>query len=57
MQIVGKQIKLAQLCRNLSIAQIADRATCSPLTVGRIENGLPIVAIDILCTSALCPPT
>lgn len=47
MQIVGEQIKLAQLCRNLSIAQIAERATCSPLTVGRIENSSPTVAIDI----------
>ena len=32
MQIVGEQIKLARLRRNLSIAQVAERATCSPLT-------------------------
>lgn len=38
MQIVGEQIKLARLRRNLSIAQVAERATCSPLTVGRIER-------------------
>ena len=36
MQIVGKQIRLARLRRNLSVAQIADRTTCSPLTVSRI---------------------
>lgn len=46
MQIVGEQIKLARLRRNLSIAQIAERATCSPLTVGRIEKGSPTVALD-----------
>ena len=34
MQIVGEQIKLARLRRNLSMAQVAERATCSPLTVG-----------------------
>ena len=47
MQIVGEQIKLARLRRNLSVAQIAERATCSPLTVSRIENGAPTVAIGI----------
>ena len=29
MQIVGEQIRLARLRRNLSIAQVAERATCS----------------------------
>ena len=43
MQIVGEQIKLARLRRNLSMAQVAERATCSPLTVGRIEKGAPTV--------------
>ncbi len=38
MQIVGEQIKLARLRRNLSVAQVAERATCSPLTVSRIEE-------------------
>jgi len=47
MQIVGEQIRLARLRRNLSIAQIAERATCSPLTVSRIEKGTPTVAIGI----------
>ena len=47
MQIVGEQIRLARLRRNLSIAQIAERASCSPLTVSRIEKGTPTVAIGI----------
>ena len=47
MQIVGEQIKLARLRRNLSVAQVAERATCSPLTVARIEKGAATVAIGI----------
>ena len=47
MQVVGEQIRLARLRRNLSIAQIAERVTCSPLTVSRIEKGVPTVAICI----------
>ena len=41
------QIKLARLRRNLSVAQVAERATCSPLTIARIEKGAPTVAIGI----------
>ncbi len=47
MQTVGEQIRLARLRRNLSIAQVAERATCSPLTISRVEKGLPTVAIGI----------
>lgn len=47
MQIVGERIRLARLRRNLSIVQVAERATCSPLTVSRIEKGVPTVAIGI----------
>jgi transcriptional regulator with XRE-family HTH domain len=47
MQIVGEQIRLARLRRNLSISQIAERATCSELTVMRVEKGAPTVAIGI----------
>lgn len=47
MQVVGEQIKLARLRRNLSIAQVAERATCSTLTVSRIERGTPSVSIGI----------
>ena len=45
--VVGEQIKVARLCRKLSVAQVAERATCSPLTVSRIEKGVPTVAIGI----------
>ena len=47
MSVVGEQIKLARLRRNLSVDQVAERATCSPLTVSRIEKGTPTVAIGI----------
>ncbi len=47
MKIVGEQIRLARLRRNLSLAQIADRATCSTLTLSRIEKGTPTVSIGI----------
>ena len=47
LQVVGEQIKLARLRRNLSVVQVAERATCSPLTVSRIEKGIPTVAIGI----------
>lgn len=47
MQIVGEQIRLARLRRNLSISQIAERATCSELSVMRVEKGTPTVAIGI----------
>lgn len=47
MQVVGEQIRLARLRRNLTVAQVAERATCSPLTVSRVEKGLPTVAIGI----------
>lgn len=47
MQVVGEQIRLARLRRNLSIAQVAERATCSPVTINRVEKGMPTVAIGI----------
>lgn len=47
MEKVGEQIRLARLRRNLSVAQVAERATCSPLTVSRIEKGVSTVAIGI----------
>jgi transcriptional regulator with XRE-family HTH domain len=47
MQVVGEQIKLARLRRNLSVAQVAERATCSPLTVARVEKGAATVAMGI----------
>jgi transcriptional regulator with XRE-family HTH domain len=47
MKIVGEQIKLARLRRNLSRAQVAERAMCSELTEARVEKGSPTVAIGI----------
>lgn len=47
MQTVGEQIKLARLRRNLSIAQIAERAMASELTVSRVEKGTPTVSVGI----------
>lgn len=47
LETVGEQIKLARLRRNLSVAQVADRATCSPLTVSRIEKGSATVSMGI----------
>ena len=47
LQIVGEQIKLARLRRNLSMSQIAERATCSEITISRVEKGTPTVRIGI----------
>ena len=47
MKIVGEQIKLARLRRNLSRSQVAERAMCSELTEARVEKGSPTVAIGI----------
>lgn len=47
MQIVCEQIKLARLRRNLSVVQVAECATCSPLIVLRREKGAPTVSIGV----------
>ena len=47
MKVVGEQIRLARLRRDLSIAQVSERATCSPVTISRVEKGAPTVAIGI----------
>ena len=47
LQIVGEQIKLARLRRNLSMSQIAERATCSEIAISRVEKGTPTVSIGI----------
>ncbi len=54
MQIVGEQIKLARLRRNLSVAQVAERATCSPLTVSRIEKRYSNCCYRNLFACAVC---
>lgn len=45
--IVGEQIKLARLRRNLTMAQIAERSQCSLVTLGKIEKGDATVAMGI----------
>ena len=47
LQIVGEQIRLARLRRDLSIVQIAERAMCTELTVMRVEKGAPTVSMGI----------
>lgn len=47
MELMGEQIRLARLRRNLSMARVAERASCSPLTLARIEKGAPTVSIGI----------
>ena len=47
LQIVGEQMRLARLRRDLSITQIAERAMCSELTVMRVEKGTPTVSMGI----------
>ena len=47
MKVVGEQIRLARLRRDLSIAQVAERATCSSVTISRVEKGAPTVSIGI----------
>lgn len=47
MQAVGGQIRLARLRRNLSVVPAAERATCSPMTIARIEKGAPSVSIGV----------
>lgn len=47
MTVMGEQIKLARLRRNLSMAQVAERASCSVLTLNRIEKGCATVSIGI----------
>lgn len=47
MSIVGEQIKLARLRRNLTQKQIADRTMISVLTLTRVEKGQANVAIGI----------
>ena len=55
MAIVGEQIKLARLRRDLSIAQVAERATCSPLTINRIEKRSAHCFHRNLSSRSLCP--
>ena len=45
MKIVGEQIKLARLRRNLSVELVSERAGISRATLWNVEKGSPSVAI------------
>ena len=47
LKITDEQIKLARLRRNLSLAQVAERACCSLPTVTSVEKGIPTVSMGI----------
>ncbi|MBP5367314.1 MAG: helix-turn-helix transcriptional regulator [Bacteroidales bacterium] len=47
LQIMGEQIKLARLRRNLSMEQVAERAMCSLPTIMSVEKGKPTVSVGI----------
>ena len=53
MAIVGEQIKLARLRRNLSMAQVAERAPCSEVTLNKVEKGLPTVSMASTCVCSM----
>jgi len=46
--VVGEQIRLARLRRDLSLEQVAERAQCSRLTVAKLEKGMPTVSVGVL---------
>ena len=48
LSIVGEQVRLARLRRDLSIEQVAERAQCGRMTVARLEKGIPTVSIGVL---------
>ena len=43
--VVGEQIRLARLRRNLSMEQVGERAQCSIPTLTRVEKGVSTVTI------------
>ena len=47
LKLVGEQIRLARLRRNLSMEQIAERALCSVPSLTSVEQGKPTVSIGI----------
>lgn len=47
LQIMGEQIKLARLRRNLSVTLVSERAGISRATLWKVESGNPAVAIGI----------
>ncbi len=47
--LLGEQIKLARLRRQISVIQIAERAHVSRSSVWLVEKGSPSVAMGIYC--------
>ena len=45
LQLVGEQIRLARLRRNISLELIAERAQCSRMTASKVEKGDPTVSM------------
>jgi AraC-like DNA-binding protein len=45
MALVGEQIRLARLRRNLSLEQVAERAQCSIPTLTKVEKGVATVSV------------
>ena len=45
MALVGEQIRLARLRRNLSMEQVAERAQCSIPTLTKVEKGVATVSV------------
>ena len=45
LQIVGEQLRLARLRRNISLEVIAERAQCSRMTASKVEKGDPTVSM------------
>ena len=43
--VVGEQIRLARLRRNLSLEQVSERAQCSVPTLTKVEKGVATVSI------------
>lgn len=45
LRIVGEQIRMARLRRNITMELVAERAQCSRVTVGKVEKGDPTVSM------------
>jgi toxin-antitoxin system, antitoxin component, xre family len=48
LNVVGEQIRLARLRRDLTMDQVAQRAQCTRLTLSRLEKGEPTVSIGVV---------
>lgn len=48
LRIMGEQLKMARMRRNLPMEIVAARAQCSRQTLARLESGSPEVSIGLL---------